>query len=290
VVGSIGPRGERGEPGRPGHDGKPGPRGEKGDPGPLGPEGKAGANGRDGKPGPRGEKGDPGPTGQKGDKGDSGEAIGANASIWEPRIYLKGEVVQYGIGKLAIALDNTNTNPRDRDKWERIGSGGLDFRGVIKKNETSQLEDGDCFVQDGSFFAKFNGKIRLLAMRGKDGKDGTPGKDGKPGVDGPKPLGMVFDEGVLKTVYDDGTTFVVEGFADTINLYLQGLVLQNEEQHQLDIESEGGVVLRAFKGDHERDKNYYKGDAVRSGRKLWVARHNVSKGSTFATDDWTPLL
>jgi hypothetical protein len=211
-----------------GEPGKPGERGAQGAPGPAGPPGKDADLETVVKllatkwgyklTGARGEKGDPGPDGPRGPKGDDGEAVGANAPMWVSGIYRKGSVVQYGQGKLARALEDTNTNPRNREFWERVGNGGLEFRGYVKFEDTYKLEDGDLYTQDNAVFGKVNGKLKLLIKAPKDGKNGDPGKPGKNGESAPRILSaLINDKNELQFLFDNGETVTVEGFLELVS-------------------------------------------------------------------------
>jgi len=129
----------------------------------------------------RGRDGDPGEPGKPGDKGADG--IGADATIWEPRVYREGAVVTHFLGQFFRALVDTVEEPGDSAHWQRLGNGGLRWRGPVEEGD--ELHPGDLVPKDGALFqVDHTRQRRLVAARGEKGKRGDPGAPGKPGADG----------------------------------------------------------------------------------------------------------
>lgn len=131
--------------------------------------------GRPGTDGVAGERGEPGTPGRDGTDG-----AGVNVKQWEPGIYREGTLVQHDLGRVSVALRDTNEAPGGAD-WERIGSGGFRWCGV--KQEGRAYQEGDLYIDNGTTFLWVRGKGRMFAQRGKDGADG---KDGRDGTDAPQ--------------------------------------------------------------------------------------------------------
>lgn len=153
-----------------GKDGLPGVSGADGKDGVDGLPGKDGKDGVDGLPGKDGADGAPGLPGQHGKDG-----LGLDVPHWVPGIYRKDALVQHDLGRISIALKDTNQEPGG-DDWQRVGSSGLRMCGT-KKDDAVYI-DGDVFIENGTSFLWANGKAQMLAKRGRDGRDGTNGKNG----------------------------------------------------------------------------------------------------------------
>lgn len=160
-----------------GADGKNGIDGRNGAPGSDGKDGRDGIDGKDGVDGLPGKDGVDGAPGLPGQHGKDG--LGLDVPHWQPGIYRKDALVQHDLGRVSIALKDTNQEPGG-DDWQRVGSGGLRLCGT--KQQDRQYEDGDVFIENGTSFLWSGNKAQMLAKRGRDGVNG---KDGKNGADAP---------------------------------------------------------------------------------------------------------
>jgi hypothetical protein len=126
-------------------------------------------------------KGAPGVPGKDGKDGSDG--AGMDAPQWKAgAVYREGTVVVANIGQYFRALKDTASSPDEPDHWQRVGAGGLRYRGAFKADAV--YVDGDLFVKDFGTFCVIGGTPVLLAGRGSVGKTGEPGARGAPRSDG----------------------------------------------------------------------------------------------------------
>lgn len=269
---------------------EPGPQGEPGERGPEGkpadPEEVAAILVKDFGEKLRGEKGKRGPVG-----------LGLEAEPWKPdTIYIPGEMVQYGFGKFARAINRTNTRPSNRKDWERVGHHGFEFHGYLKEQDRKNLENGDIYLDDGTAFIFWNGKGRMLAQRGRDGLRGPPGEDGRPGRDAAELAGaeVIQSEKQLYFIRDDGTSFEVDlspwwkATADLVEQTVRKEVWSQIEERERE-DAQRGVPLKVFRSRFNRALAYRAGDVVLHGGYTYVARTAVNANRDFRLEDWALL-
>jgi len=287
----------------------PGPQGERGI------QGLQGAPGRDADPEAVAlhlrtdeafKKALVGPEGKPGEKGDPGQdGIGLNVKLWAQGIHRAGTLVQHDFGCVSLALKDTNARPGDSEDWERVGSGGFRWRGVKSKN--ASYRDGDLYIEEGTTFLVVDGKGRMLAKRGSDGKPGTNGADGR---NAPLPLEIKFfedgDDTNLALIFDDGTiceTQMPKIISHAVKTYRNVQAVMDKMERALEIFgstekalnwfmeiiSQGGEptdspILR-FRGIWRSGTSYSRGDVVSFGNKLYIAPASTSK-DRMQVDDW----
>lgn len=230
----------------------------------------------------RGEPGAPGENGEVGLPGIDGAGI--EAPHWKAGIYREGRVVQHHIGRYYRALSDTNAEPGDSPEWERVGSAGFRFMG-IKAAETV-YDDGDVFVDAGSCFVVVNGEPRMLAKRGRDGKDGARGPQGSAGKDAPIPVHMEFKGEVFFLAMSDGSvlecdaTYMAEASAE--GHYRAFKAYREAEQEEVE---KRGTPVGVFRGGWSALETYRKGDLVRKGNVIYLCAENAQPGN-FTPSQW----
>jgi hypothetical protein len=228
-----------------------------------------------------------GPRGEEGPRGEPG--LGFEVKQWAPGVYRKGDVVQYAFGRLARAKCDTYGNPGRSDEWERIGTGGFDWCGV--KQDGRVYQDGDLYIDNGTTFLVVDGKARIFAKRGTDGKDGTNGSDG---VDGASPVGFKFsaDGSSMLTVFDNGKSLesdlpeamvlALKALADLERMRAQWETIGDREKalnwldQMIGADAPDAIPVRTYRGTWRSGTRYERGDTVTFNRALWVARESTS--------------
>jgi len=147
---------------------------------------------------------------------DGRDGLGFDLKIYSKgQVHREGDYVVTAWGKIYVATRDTADEPRKTSAWKRVGPWGLEFIG-LKPEDTSKLECGDLYIDGGSLFGVLpDGRVKMLAQRGKEGKQGPAGKDGKDGRHGASPIAAVIENDILRFRMDDGTEF---------DVYLAGLI------------------------------------------------------------------
>ena len=207
----------------------------------------------------KGDKGDGGEKGESGEKGETGETgIGYNTKEWSKGIYRKDQIVQHFIGQQFRALKDTDKEPSNGEDWERIGSNGFRWTGV--KSDKAKYEDGDLFIDSGTTFLVVDGKAKMFAQRGRDGKDGVNAKDGK---DAREFVHVKWHSKGISFVYDDGE--IIEADVDGLNEIQKRLTFIEElfeNNETID------APIKRYAGVYRLKDSYAVGDTVTDAKSL----------------------
>lgn len=148
------PRALDGVAGRDGRDGVDGAAGRDGRNGIDGAAGKDGKDGRDGVDGPAGPAGEPGAHGR-----------GLDAPQYVTGVHRSGVVVTAFSGRTYVAVRDTAGAPGESPDWQRIGTHGMRYRGVLDPEAPgARFEVGDVYTNGGTFMV-FDDGHHLIGHR-----------------------------------------------------------------------------------------------------------------------------
>ncbi len=226
--------------------------------------------------GDTGEKGEQGEQGQKGETGETG--IGYDSKEWTQGIHRQGQIVQHFIGQQYKALKDTDKEPPHED-WERLGVGGFRWTGI--KNDKTEYKDGDLFIDSGTTFLVVDGKAKMFAQRGRDGKHGQDGKDGKSAREF---VHVKWTDQSISFVYDDG---------EIVEADIEGLTeIQKRLTYLDDMFSDYENIdapIKRYAGAYVPKNSYAKGDTASNAKSLYLCVKDDPNSSSLDPEKWIVL-
>ncbi|MEK9769615.1 MAG: hypothetical protein VW683_11895, partial [Betaproteobacteria bacterium] len=226
--------------------------------------------------GDTGEKGEQGEQGQKGETGETG--IGYDSKEWTQGIHRQGQIVQHFIGQQYKALKDTDKEPPHED-WERLGVGGFRWTGI--KNDKTEYKDGDLFIDSGTTFLVVDGKAKMFAQRGRDGKHGQDGKDGKSAREF---VHVKWTDQSISFVYDDG---------EIVEADIEGLTeIQKRLTYLDDMFSDYENIdapIKRYAGAYVPKNSYAKGDTASNAKSLYLCVKDDPDSSSLDPEKWIVL-
>ena len=227
----------------------------------------------------KGDKGDVGEKGEQGEKGQEGETgIGYNSKAWTKKIHRQDQIVQHFIGQQFKALKDTDKEPPHED-WERIGTNGFRWTGV--KSDKTEYKDGDLFIDSGTTFLVVNGKAKMFAQRGRDGKDGAPAKDGK---NAREFVHVKWHSEGISFVYDDGE--IIEADVDGLN-EIQKRMTYIEEMFESNEKID--APIKRYAGAYKLKDSYEVGDTVQEAKSLYLCIKADANSVSLDPERWVKI-
>ena len=227
----------------------------------------------------KGDTGEKGEQGEKGDKGETGETgIGYNSKEWTQGIHRQGQIVQHFIGQQYKALKDTDKEPPHED-WERVGTSGFRWTGI--KNDKTEYKDGDLFIDSGTTFLVVDGKAKMFAQRGRDGKHGQDGKDGKSAREF---VHVKWTDNSISFVYDDGE--IVEADIEGLTEIQKRLTFLDDmfsDYQNID------APIKRYAGAYVPKNSYAKGDTASNAKSLYLCVKDDPNSSSLDPEKWIVL-